>query len=1002
VAEPLGPPDLAYRCRAHGSLGLEYIGQGIERLAGVAPAELVSGRIGWADLLHPGDLERRRAALDLAARDSAPFELEYRLRTKAGGERPVRELGLPVLGEGGEPLAFEGYLWALPDPPETGPETAPAAPDPGLRTLLDHLPAAIQGYDCDGTVFYWNRASERVYGWSAEEALGRNLGDLIVPPEVAPHFRRALDESRHLTRSGEFLPAGELELQRKGGGRVAVYSTHTALCPSGGSPLLYCLDIDLTERRRAELERQRYVSLAEQSSEFIGMCDMAFMPFFVNDAGLRLVGLDSLEQALKTPVAEFFFPEDQAFVLEEYFPLVLAAGRGEVEIRFRHFKTGEPLWMIYTVFRLRDADGSPLGLATVSRDITDRKAAERRLNETRRDLERAQAIGHIGSWRLDVSRNVLDWSAESYRIFGLPLGSPLTYESFLSAVHPHDRAYVGRMWQAALQGEPYDIEHRVIADGRVKWVREVAELERGPDGSVRGGFGISQDITERKAAERDQEKLLRMIEASGDFIGTADLDGRLTYLNSGARRLLGLGPDDDPGDLHFTDYVPEEWQQFFQDRVVRTALEEGYWEGEMQLRNLRTGAPIDVHRHTILIWDPLTGEPWCFATAARDVTEQKRAERALREADRRKDEFLATLAHELRNPLAPIRNSVQILKLVGAPDPAAQSALAMIERQLQHTVRLVDDLLDVSRITRGKLQLRRERVDLAALLGQSLEISRPQAERAGHRLEVALPPGPIHLDADPVRLIQVFLNLINNACKYTEKGGLIRISVERAGDWATVRVTDSGIGIAPEHLGQIFEMFSQLGERAERAQGGLGIGLSLARGLVEMHGGSIEAQSAGLGRGSSFAVRLPVEIEAPEPDGAGAPEQACAPGGCPRVLVADDNADVADSLAMLLGLHGCAVEVARDGLEAVAAAERFRPDLVLLDIGMPGQDGNAACRQIRAAPWGRAMTLYALTGWGQDDDRRRSEEAGFDGHLVKPVEPEVLLRLLGDRRGGQG
>jgi PAS domain S-box-containing protein len=373
----------------------------------------------------------------------------------------------------------------------------------------------------------------------------------------------------------------------------------------------------------------------------------------------------------------------------------------------------------------------------------------------------------------------------------------------------------------------------------------------------------------------------------------------------------------------------------------------------------------------------------------------QRAEGALKEADRRKNDFLATLAHELRNPLAPLRNGLQIMRLARGDAGAVEQAQAMMERQLQQMVRLIDDLLDVSRITRGKLHLRRERVDLASAVQNAVEGSRPFIEAAAHRLGVVLPTEPVYLDADPTRLAQVFANLLTNAAKYTDRGGDIHLCAELSGREVVVTVKDSGIGIAAEHLPRLFEMFSQAAPALERAQGGLGIGLSLVKGLVEMHGGTVTARSAGAGRGSDFVVRLPLAastIGAPVPAPPGAEPQWTSPRS--RILVADDNRDAADSLALVLRLAGHEVHAVHDGQEAVEAAAWFRPEIVFLDIGMPTLNGLDAARRIREQPWGLSMILIAVTGWGQDDDKRRALEAGFDHHLTKPVAPASLDRLL--------
>ena len=382
-------------------------------------------------------------------------------------------------------------------------------------------------------------------------------------------------------------------------------------------------------------------------------------------------------------------------------------------------------------------------------------------------------------------------------------------------------------------------------------------------------------------------------------------------------------------------------------------------------------------------------------TEQRHYQELQRAQAALKEADRSKDEFLATLAHELRNPLAPIRNALQILKAKGPPDPELQWARDVIDRQVQLMARLLEDLLDVSRISRNKLELRKERVELADVVEAALETSRPLIEAGGHEFTVTLPPEPIHLEADPVRLAQVFANLLNNAAKYTEDGGRIRLTAERHEGDVVVSVKDNGIGIVAEMLPRIFEIFSQSNRALARSQGGLGIGLSLVKGLVELHGGSIEVRSDGADRGSEFVVRLPVAAETPgrEPARPGEDEQP-KPVTKRRILIADDNRDSADSLAMLLKIMGNEVGTAYDGEQAVEAAEALRPDVVLLDIGMPKLNGYDACRRIREQPWGRGMFLIALTGWGQEEDRRRTEEAGFNHHIVKPVDPAALMKLL--------
>ena len=383
------------------------------------------------------------------------------------------------------------------------------------------------------------------------------------------------------------------------------------------------------------------------------------------------------------------------------------------------------------------------------------------------------------------------------------------------------------------------------------------------------------------------------------------------------------------------------------------------------------------------------------------VTERTNAlqasEARLRDANRRKDEFLATLAHELRNPLAPVRNAVQLLRLKGLATPELQWTTEMIERQVRAMSRLIDDLMDVSRINQGRIELRREWVEAKTILEDAVESARPLIDECGHRLVLALPDQSLLLNADRTRLTQAFMNLLNNAAKYMDRGGSIGVDVQRSENDVVVIIRDTGIGIASDRLEGVFELFSQVETALSRSRGGLGIGLSLTRQLVEMHGGQVVARSEGLGQGSEFEVRMPLasdhRMQQPvhsekDIEGSRIPDSGL------RILVADDNRDAAATLAALLELLGHSVRQAHDGEAAVRAAAEFDPQVVVLDIGMPKLNGYEACRQIRAQPGGAARTMIACTGWGQADDRRKSQEASFDQHLVKPVDPALLVDLL--------
>jgi PAS domain S-box-containing protein len=629
-------------------------------------------------------------------------------------------------------------------------EAAAAEANAKFRTFFEQGSYFAGVMTLDGTLVEANRLCLDACGFTRDEVIGKKFWDCGWWNR-SPALMEMVREGSRQAAAGQLFRKESTYFIADGSERVVDLIIAPVTDEDGRVLFLAPTGTDITERKEIEGDRLKFVTLAENSTDFIGMCDLEGIPFYVNPAGLKMVGLDSLDEARRTSVREFFFPEDQGRIANEFLPYVLERGHGEIEIRFRHFRTGHALWMIYNVMALTDTAGRRIGFATISRDITQRRQLE--------------------------------------------------------------------------------------------------------------------------------DTLLQM---------TADLS----------------------------------------------------------------------------------------------------------DADRRKDEFLALLAHELRNPLAPIRNGLQLLKLAGDDRQAIEQARAMMERQLSQMVRLVDDLLDVSRITRNRLELRRERVELAAVVHSAVETSRPILDARGHDLTVSLPPTPIHLDADSTRLAQVFSNLLNNAAKYTEPGGRIWLTAERQGEEVVVTVKDTGMGIPPSMLPKVFDMFTQVDRTLERSQGGLGIGLTLVQRLVDLHGGTVQASSQGIGKGSEFVIRLPI-VASPEPSLAPSAGEA-APAPARRFLVVDDNEDAANSLAELLRLTGNEAHVAYDGLDAVAAAAWFQPNVVLLDIGLPKLNGYEAARKMREEPWGQGMKLVALTGWGQAEDRRKSQAAGFDVHLVKPVDFATLMKLLAE------
>jgi PAS domain S-box-containing protein len=393
------------------------------------------------------------------------------------------------------------------------------------------------------------------------------------------------------------------------------------------------------------------------------------------------------------------------------------------------------------------------------------------------------------------------------------------------------------------------------------------------------------------------------------------------------------------------------------------------------------------------LWDP-TGQPFRMAGSVVEVTERKEAERVLQEANRAKDEFLATLAHELRNPLAPIRTGLEILKKDQANGPPSERARAMMERQLVHMIRLIDDLLDISRISSGKIRLEVSRIHLRPVLDSAIEISRPAVATGGHALTVDLPDEDIELMGDPTRLAQALGNLLNNAAKYTPPGGQVALRVRRERDEAVIEIEDNGEGIPREMLENIFSLFAQVRSTLDRAQGGLGIGLYLVRSLVELHGGTVVAESAGAGQGSRFTMRLPCLPATAQPEPKPDTGSAGAPAVGLKVLVVDDNVDAAETLSLVLEMAGCRTRMLHEGSHVLEGALDFGPDVILLDIGLPGMSGYEVAQRLRQEPRFARTLLVAITGWGTDQDRRRSQESGFDHHLTKPVDYAALEPLL--------
>ena len=636
--------------------------------------------------------------------------------------------------------------------------------------------------------------------------------------------------------------------------------------------------------------------------------------------------------------------------------------------------------------------------------------AQRRANERHEVLQ--VTLRSIGDAVITTDTNgrimYLNAVAESLTGWTLAEARTLPLDAVFRIVNEDTRRPVDNPATRALQqGVVVGLANHAVLiqkDGRECPIDDSAAPIIDERGHVSGCVLIFRDVTPQRRMAQDKARqlltarlLASIIETSDDAIISKSLDGVIQSWNTAAERLFGYKADEAIG-RHISLVIPPD-RVAEEDHII-SSLKAGQRVEHFETERLRSDGQRIFVSLTISPIKDADGQVVGASKIVRDVTERKRAEEHLRrlaadlsEADRRKNEFLAMLAHELRNPLAPISNAAQALRLASSDRAAVESASKMLERQVGQMSRLVDDLLDMSRITRGKIELRREQVELAPIVEQAVEAVRAHYQSMSHELTVVLPSPPMRVNADPARLTQVIGNLLNNACKFTDKGGRISLTVERDGDQARIRVRDNGVGVAADQLPHLFEMFVQADTSLERSRDGLGIGLTLVKTLVEMHGGSVDARSDGLGRGSEFEVRLPVLADSAQPAPVAIANQPLT-AVRRRVLIVDDSEDGAESLAMLLQIGGHETHKAHDGISAIEAAERLRPDAILLDIGLPRLNGYEVCRRIRQTTWGKELTIVALTGWGQEEDRDRSTDAGFNAHMVKPVDHDVLMKLI--------
>ncbi|MFC7335546.1 PAS domain S-box protein [Haloferula chungangensis] len=989
--------------------------EGVRTQFGHTSDQVDSDASWWVKNIHPDDRERVTHGIHAVIDgDGERWNSEYRFQRADGTYAVVFDRGRVVRDDSGKPVRMVGSMLDLTERKRAERERADA--QRMFYDLVEKCPFGIYIVDSDFRIASMNEGSQTGAFANVSPAIGCPYDEalrVLWPEPVAAELMRIF---RHTLETGESYFSNRFENQRADIGETESYEweLHRVMLP-GGRFGVVCYYFDSTELRRTERELRFQLDLTK------GITDTATTAIFMMDDKSRCTFMNPAAEAM----TGFQFEEVQGEILHDFIHHHHPDGRpypmpecpidralpenGEVRDHEDIFirKNGEYFPVMINALVIRK-QGVAVGTVIEVQDITVRKRAEEALRESEERFRTIFTQTLAGIAEVDLTGRFVQVNARYCEVVGRT-EDELYGLRMHDITHPDDLVRNLPLFEAAVAGgDPFVIEKRYIRpDGSLVWVSNSVSVIRDRDGKPRHVVAATIDITERKESEAQLAEALRFYHSSIDaltsHLAVLDEQGVILEVNHAWRDFAEMN-----------DFVGQKWGVGLNYvELCETSTGECADDGKIArgIRDVLSGraelyeCEYPCHSPTEQRWFLMRVTRFQSMGAVRvvvthdNVTQRRAAEERLRklaaklsEANHRKNEFLATLAHELRNPLAPIRNGLQLIGMSNGDSEAVERTCGMIDRQLSQMVRLVDDLMDVSRISTGKLELRKEQVTLSSVVGSAVETSRPLIDQMGHELSVKLPEQPLELLVDPTRLSQVFLNLLNNAAKYSDRNGKIQLTAERQGDEVVVTVKDRGIGLPADKLSHVFEMFSQVDPSLERAQGGLGIGLSLVKRLVELHDGSIKAHSEGLGKGAEFVVRLPVVSKAPaDKADEGAPERKSSKL---RILVVDDNRDGADSLAMMLGMMGNETQTAYDGEEAVAAAEKFRPQVILLDIGLPKLNGHEACRRIREMEGGDAIVIIAQTGWGQEEDRERTSEAGFDHHLVKPLDPKKLLGLL--------
>ena len=905
-----------------------------------------------------------------------------------------------------------------------------------LGAVLESVENGIVACDPEGKLTFFNAAARAIHGreeqplppeqWAEHYRLYRSDGATLLAEDELPLYRAL---------RGERVDSARVTVLSAGGRRHDVEVTGRAMRDAEGQILGAVISMnDVSAVRAASAARDKTLReqgkrIAAEESEDRERKTQAQLHLAAEAAGLGIWTWDVTHDtgtwenermyeifniAPGSPiltarglVADYLHPDDVASFRLATDEAIRLGSRFQFTGRFYRRPEAGLHWLELSGMPQTD-DAGGLCIIGTAADITERKRNEEALRDARIRLEATLSAGEVGSWIWDIRNNHLMADRNLARLFGVPEGAAgeATLERYIASIHPDDLDEVTRLIDLSIATrQPYRATYRVTdSEHGYRWINARGRVDFDADGAPAILAGVTIDITQQKEAQDQlratQERYSKLISSIDEAFGIVQVlvdaagkpyDYRFEEVNAAMEKQSGLV---DAAGKTIREMVPDIEPKWI-ERYGRVAVEReatrfvehsaamGYW---WDVYAMPIGAPEEL-RIGILFTD---------ITARRQAEEELRQLAAdLSEANRRKTEFLATLAHELRNPLAPLRTGLDLMRRAGLDAAASGKIHEMMDRQLRQMVHLIDDLMDVSRINSGKIVLQKDYIDLAQAIRNAVETTLPAAQAARHRLDMTLPPPGLTLHADPTRLAQILGNLLTNAVKYTPQGGRICIAARAEDRMAVIEVRDSGMGIPLEEQAHVFEMFSQVSRNMGRAQGGLGIGLSLVRSLAGMHGGSVEVSSPGPWQGTTFTLRLPL-ADGGRPEAAHVPEEERAPAaGGLRIVVADDNVDAANILSALLEAAGHTAEPVHDGLQALRLVEKLRPDLAILDIGMPSLNGFEVARAIRAMPGNDAIMLAALTGWGGELDRERSKTSGFDAHLTKPAAAGDLERILG-------